>query len=240
VARPRRILTGFLTSKSNLTLCPAIIGVKASTHFISPVRQLRSQIIANARITLISHAATSAQRRSAFPLDEPVDDRELEKIAALTWRPTRAQQIYAAPERRTQQTAQALGLSAISEAQLRDCNYGEWCGRDLNDLQEETPEGVAAWLTDPHSAPHGGESTFDLIERIATWLDAQRDSGHTIAVTHPAVIRSTIIHTLSAPAQSFWRIDIAPLTITDLRYNGRAWTIRSSATPLSQHEIDTV
>jgi len=102
------------------------------------------------------------------------------------------------------------------------------------------PEGVFTWLTDPSAVPHGGESIVELIERIASWLDTQRNAGPTIAFTHPAVIRSAIIHTLSAPAQSFWRIDVAPLTLTDLRHNGRAWTIRSSAVPLSQHEIDAV
>jgi broad specificity phosphatase PhoE len=206
----------------------------------SILRQTPEPIISTARITLISHAATSAQRRAAFPLDEPIDDRELTKIATLNWHPLHAQQIYAAPELRTQQTAQALDLSATPEPQLRDCSYGAWCGRSLSELQQETPEGVAAWLTDPSSTPHGGESIMDLIERVASWLDSQRDSGHTIAVTHPAVIRSTIIHALSAPAQSFWRIDIAPLTITDLRHNGRAWTIRSSAVPLSQHQNNAV
>jgi broad specificity phosphatase PhoE len=192
-----------------------------------------------ARLTLISHAATQAQRGAAFPLDEPIDDHELTKIAAINWQAPRTQQILTAPEHRTRQTAQALGLHAIASPDLRDCSYGAWCGRALSELQSETPGGVAAWLTDPAATPHGGESIVDLIERIATWLDFQRNTGHTIAVTHPAVIRSAIIHSLSAPAQSFWRIDIAPLTLTDLRHNGRSWTIRSTAVPLSQYEPES-
>jgi broad specificity phosphatase PhoE len=189
-----------------------------------------------ARLTLISHAATQAQRRAAFPLDEPLDGRDIAKIKSLNWQAPRAQHIYAAPEHRTQQTAQALGLSAIPSTDLRDCSYGAWCGRDLTELQSKAPESVAVWLTDPTATPHGGESIVDLIERIADWLDTQRDAGHTIAVTHPAIIRSAIIHTLSAPAQSFWRIDIAPLTFTDLRHNGRTWTLRSTAVPLSHRD----
>jgi broad specificity phosphatase PhoE len=187
------------------------------------------------RLTLISHAATQAQRRAAFPLNEPLDNTELPKTASLNWHPPRAQQIYVAPEQRTQQTAQALALSAITSADLRDCDYGIWQGRTLTDLQSESPESIAEWLTDPTATPHNGESITGLISRTATWLDTLRDSGHTIAVTHPAIIRSAIIHALNAPAQSFWRIDIAPLTVTDLRHNGRVWTLRSTALPLSHH-----
>jgi broad specificity phosphatase PhoE len=203
---------------------------------INHLQQLRSPAKLTTRLTLISHAATPAQRRATFPLDGPIDDHELTKIAALNWQAPRTQQILTAPERRTQQTAQALGLSAATSADLRDCNYGAWQGRDLTDLQTEPHESIATWLTDPSATPHNGESITDLIARTATWLNTLHDSGHTIAVTHPAIIRSAIIHTLSAPAQSFWRIDIAPLTLTDLRHNGRAWTLRSTAVPLSHHD----
>src|SRR5580698_4850716 len=183
----------------------------------------------SARLTLISHAPTHAQRHSAFPLDEPLDNTELAKISALNWQAPRTQQILTAPEQRTQQTAQALNLSATPSTDLRDCDYGTWRGRDLTELHAEKPEDIAAWLTDPSATPHEGESITDLLARTATWLNTLANSGHTIAITHPAIIRTAIIHILNAPPQSFWRIDIAPLTVTDLRHNGRTWTLRSTA-----------
>jgi broad specificity phosphatase PhoE len=189
-----------------------------------------------ARITLISHAPTEAQRRAAFPLDEPLDASEHTKIAAINWHPPRAQQIQTAPEHRTRQTAESLGLIATLEPQLSDCNYGTWRGRDLTDLQTESPDSLATWLTDPTATPHNGESITAVITRTAAWLNTLHNSGHTIAITHPAIIRSAILYVLNAPAQSFWRIDIAPLTVTDLRHNGRTWTLRSTAIPLSHHE----
>ena len=186
-----------------------------------------------ARITLISHAATPAQRSASFPLDEPVDERELAKTAALGWHAPRAQSVFSGPERRVQQTVDALGLSASLAIELRDCDYGVWRGRELSELQSEDPEGIAVWLTDATAAPHRGESIVDLIARVGRWVDDQNNGGHTIAVTHPAVIRSAIVHALSAPAQTFWRIDIAPLSLTDLRFNGRVWTLRSSGGELA-------
>jgi broad specificity phosphatase PhoE len=69
---------------------------------------------------------------------------------------------------------------------------------------------------------------------MSPWSSArwQIAVGHTIAVTHPAVIRSTLVHTLQSPPSSFWRIDIAPLSLTDLRWNCRVWTVRSSGCAL--------
>ena len=189
-----------------------------------------------ARISFISHAATPALRRAAFPLDESLEEREIARIKALRWRAPRAERILAAPERRAQETAQALGLSASSEPTLRDCDYGTWRGRALSELQQDDSELLAAWLTDPAAAPHGGESLVVLIDRVGRWLDSQSGAGHTIAVTHPGIIRCAIVHALSSPVEAFWRVDISPLSLTDLRFNGRAWTVRCTACVLGREE----
>lgn len=192
-----------------------------------------------ARLTLISHAATISQRHATFPStshEEPLEDKEVTKLSALNWQPPVARQVLTAPELRTRQTAEALHLVATPANELRDCNYGSWQGRSLSDLQSDEPEAVIAWLTDPTFNSNGGEAITDLILRVAKWLEALQNTGHTIAVTHPAIIRAAILHTLNAPPQSFWRIDVAPLTLTDLRHNGRAWTLRTASIPLTKHD----
>jgi broad specificity phosphatase PhoE len=178
------------------------------------------------RLTLITHAATEAQRRAAFPMDEPVVEREATKIAALNWTAPRSQLIVSAPELRAQQTSRALGLQTTIAEKLRDCDYGTWRGRTMDEVQLEDPEGIVAWLTDPGASPHGGESIEDLISRVGGWMDRQHDTAHTIAVTHPAVIRCAIVHALRIPVQAFWRFDVAPLSLTDLCFSRNLWTIR--------------
>ncbi len=82
-------------------------------------------------------------------------------------------------------------------------------------------------MTDPASAPHGGEPLTGLIGRTADWLDSiSRTPGRIVAVTHPAVIRAAILSTLNAPAESFWRIDITPASRIHLQYQ-RKWTLRT-------------
>jgi broad specificity phosphatase PhoE len=187
---------------------------------------LSSQAIP-ARVTFISHAATVAVRRAAFPLDEPLVEGEVEKIAGIGWSIPRVQYILSGPEQRTKQTAEGLGLKATVAMELVDVNYGVWRGKGIEEIQESDPQGLTAWLTDLEAIPHGGDSFAQLIERIGHWMESRTKAGHTLAVTHPAVIRAAILFALQVPAQSFWRIDVAPLSRTDLRYDQGRWTIRS-------------
>jgi broad specificity phosphatase PhoE len=186
----------------------------------------------NARLTLIAHAATEAHRKAAFPLDESITEREIAKIAALNWNAPRAERIWSAPEQRTQETSRLLGLAATVTDELRDCDYGSWRGRSMDEVQSADPEGMLAWLTDPSAAPHGGQSIADLINRVGRWIDQQHEVSHTAAVTHPAVVRAAIVYALQVPAQTFWRLDISPLSLSDLRFNHRAWTLRCAGCAL--------
>jgi broad specificity phosphatase PhoE len=183
-------------------------------------------------LTLVSHASTRALRRALFPCDEPLDPSAFRK-ASVAESLRHAQHAWTGPERRATQTAQALALEAVTEPALRDCDYGRWRGRSLEELQAEEPEAITSWLTDPHSAPHGGESICDVLHRVGGWLDAKASArGHVVAVTHPAIVRAAIIHAIAAAASTFWRIDVAPLTRTELRARNGGWTLRSSGSPI--------
>jgi broad specificity phosphatase PhoE len=190
------------------------------------------QVNVPGRITFISHAPTAALARAAFPVDEPIEPREFERLQSTGWVAPRATRIYAGPEQRTHQTANALGLDPILAAELRDLDYNSWRGKSLDEIQAGDLEGITRWLTDIDAAPHGGESVASLLTRVESWLTAQH-SGHTIAVTHPAVIRAAIILALRAPAKSFWRLDIPPASITDLRRTGSGWSVRCSGCRIS-------
>jgi broad specificity phosphatase PhoE len=121
------------------------------------------------------------------------------------------------PELRTRQTAQALGLEAHIEPLLRDCDYGAWAGRTFDEVYAREPDAALAWLRDPTATPHGGESIAAVTGRVGQWLaDEQAQRQRTIVVTHPAIIRAAIVHAIEAAPQSFWRIEIALLSITRL------------------------
>ena len=177
------------------------------------------------RLTLVSHAMTDATAAGRFPTDEPLNPlghRQADATVELGV----VDAALCGPEKRVRQNAELLGLAAAVEPQLADLDFGSWRGGVLGGV---LPADLAVWLTDPTRAPHGGESVVDLVNRVHRWMDSLVSTrGRLVAVTHPAVIRAAILVALDAPAKSFWRIDIAPLSRTVMHFRGQAWTLRSS------------
>jgi broad specificity phosphatase PhoE len=178
------------------------------------------------RLSLLSHAMTEAMRRARFASDEPVDSDGLRRLDELTF-VTKAESVLIAPERRTRQTADAFGLRGGIDDDLSDLGFGDWAGSGLEDLAEHELVGL---LTDTSTTPPGGESIDSLLTRVGRWMDrVSGEQRRILAVTHPAIIRAIIVRTLDAPAESFWRVDIPPLTTTSMNFRGGRWTLRSVA-----------
>lgn len=177
-----------------------------------------------ARLILVSHGLTDAMADRRFPTDEPLNAigrREIEAIDGLAGAAPRQ---LVAPERRTRQTAELLGLQAETEPRLADLDCGRWRGRAL----AAVPSGdLEVWLSQLTAAPHGGESIADLISRVSQWLESlTADSARTVAVTHPAVIRAAIVAALGIAPAAFWRIDITPAGRIVMHFRSGRWTLR--------------
>ncbi|KQZ94232.1 histidine phosphatase [Mesorhizobium sp. Root157] len=180
-----------------------------------------------ARLTLVCCAATQATRKGMFALDEPLEAGAAELAKALGNMLRRPDRAWTSPALRATQTIAALGVEGEPVDALRDQDFGRWAGKRLVEVQQSEPEGLAAWLADPHAAPHGGESIAGVAARIAPVMDelvAMR--GHTVAVTHPAVIRAAVVNVLGASPQAFWRIDVEPLGVTEFTSDGKRWALR--------------
>jgi broad specificity phosphatase PhoE len=182
------------------------------------------------RLLLVRHAPTVATRAAAFPLDEPVDPGPI----ALTV--PRGCEVLRSPALRCRQTAEAAGLDAIEDARLAECDFGSWAGSTLAHVHAADPDGAATWMTDVDAAPHGGETLREFVARVAGWLDeqAQRD-GPALAITHGGVVKAALVRALRAPLESFWRIDVAPLTVTELHAHDGRWTLRAVNCPTRPH-----
>lgn len=175
------------------------------------------------RLTLMCHARTVAQKLACFPTDEPVENIGVasDVLAARYDAPRR---LICAPELRSRQTAAWLGADAIVDQALRDCDWGQWQGQSIKDLQHSQAAALQAWLEDPHATPHGGESVAQVCKRVSKWLvSLQTTPGHVVAVTHPFIIRAAVIHVMQGSA--FHDIDVEPLSAVELRFTGR-WRLR--------------
>ena len=119
------------------------------------------------RLLLVRHAPTDATRQSAFPRDEPLDQRARREATRLAARLPQRCEAVTSPARRCRETALAAGLDPTPEPALAECDFGSWAGRSLADVDAADPAGARAWMTHPDSAPHGGESLAVLCTRIA-------------------------------------------------------------------------
>jgi broad specificity phosphatase PhoE len=176
------------------------------------------------RLLLVPHAATAATRAAAFARgDEPLEAGGRAAAARLADALPARCSVLAAPARACRETAEAAGLGPVAlEPALADCDWGAWAGRTLADVAA----GLAAWRTDPAARPHGGESLVTLAARVGGWLDAQAAlDGTAVAITHAAVVRAALVHALGAPFEAFWRIDAAPLSVTELHAPERRWRV---------------
>ena len=175
------------------------------------------------------HAATPATRATAFPADEALDERGLADAMRLAQAlPAEPGDVLCSPAERCRQTAEAARLGApVTDPALAECEFGTWAGRTLAEVHAADAAAATAWMTDADAAPHGGESLTAFCARVGTWLDAQAErDGRSVAVTHAGVVKAAVVHALGAPVMSFWRLDVAPLSITELHAHDGRWTVR--------------
>lgn len=182
---------------------------------------------------MVRHAPTAATRTFAFPDDEPLDERGRSVAATLATALPSGFEVLSSPERRCVETAECAGLAtpAVDPA-LAECDFGAWAGWTLDRLTVTDFGAVHAWMTEPDAAPHGGESLTVFAARVARWLDDQAErGGSAVAITHGGVVKAAIVHALGAPIEAFWRIDVAPLSLTELHAHDGRWTLtRANAT----------
>ncbi len=141
------------------------------------------------------------------------------------------------PALRARETAAAAGLQATVDPRLSECDFGTWSGRTLAEVHDADPGSSGAWMSDPAACPHGGESLRAMLGRVGGWLDAQAAlDGRTIAVTHAGVVKAAVVHALAAPPEAFWRIDVAPLALTELHAHDGRWTVTCVNAPVTSSE----
>lgn len=182
------------------------------------------------RVLLVRHAPTAATLRGAFPGDEPLEPDGRAAAAALRDILPKADRVLSSPARRCRETAAAAGLEPELDPRLAECDFGDWTGRTLAEIE---PDVVAEWLADRTVRHHGGESLAAFGERVTSWLQdaGSHRPGCTVAFTHAGVIKAAVVHVLGGPPVAYWRIHHAPLAITELRRYDEGWSVACVNSP---------
>ncbi|WP_069170049.1 histidine phosphatase family protein [Streptomyces griseus] len=193
------------------------------------------------RLMLIAPALNPGVREARFAHDAPLDTAGVRGAAAVAAAgEVPAADVYAhGPSEPCRQTAEVLGLAACAEPRFGDWDLGRWSGRRLSEVSAAEPEAVSEWLADPSAVPHGGESLLQLTARVGDLLDATAAGtvqvpgstagaagNRVLAVVEPAVVRAAVVHALALPVTAFWRLDVAPLGLTELSGRAGRWNLR--------------
>ncbi|WP_415948692.1 histidine phosphatase family protein [Streptomyces sp. KLOTTS4A1] len=183
------------------------------------------------RLTLIAAARSSSLLAERFDDDRPLDQAGWYELqhAAHTLAPYGSAELrYCSPTPRSRATGDALGFSPMAQPMLSDCDMGRWRGRTLAEVTAREPAAVDAWLGNPRSAPHGGESLLAFISRVGHWLDTRPvgDGASIVAVAEPGVVRAAVVYALKAPPATYWSIDVPPLSTATVTGRTGRWSLR--------------
>ncbi|MFG2602350.1 histidine phosphatase family protein [Streptomyces sp. NPDC048514] len=179
------------------------------------------------RVTLVSPATSPSLRQARFYDGDSLDDAGAARARSAAGSLRAASRVLSSASPRCRDTAGALGLDAVEAAELAPLDMGRWRGRTLEEVAAAEPESVGRWLADPGWAAHGGESVREVCDRVGNWLETARDTeGRTVAVVEPEVVRAAVVHVLGLPPAAFWRLDVEPLTATELSGRAGRWNLR--------------
>ncbi|MFC9648958.1 histidine phosphatase family protein [Streptomyces sp. NPDC056937] len=183
------------------------------------------------RVTLVAAARSSDLYDERFDDDRPLDRAgwyEMQRVAHALVPLSAADLRYCSPTPRSRTTGDALGYAPLAQPALRDCDMGRWRGFTLAEVMAREPAAVDAWVADPRSAPHGGETLLAFISRIGGWLDTRpaEDITAIVAVAEPAVVRAALVYVLKAPPRTYWYVDVQPLSTITLTGAPGRWSLR--------------
>jgi ribonuclease H / adenosylcobalamin/alpha-ribazole phosphatase len=136
--------------------------------------------------------------------------------------------VVSSPLRRAAATAaiaaDELGLTAVTDDDLRETDFGEWEGFTLAEIQQRWPADVAAWQHNPEQAPPGGESFADTAQRVHRACDRLlRDHGGqtVLVVSHITPIKILLCRALGVPLGTLYRLYLGSACINEIQWHGR-------------------
>jgi ribonuclease H / adenosylcobalamin/alpha-ribazole phosphatase len=146
--------------------------------------------------------------------------------------------LLSSPLRRTLETAEAvsasLGLPVEVVEGFQESAFGAWDGLTLDEVEQEWPDEVAAWMGSRTVRPPGGESVVDVQRRVEATLamTLEQHRGKTVVVTsHVTPIKLCLRYCLQAPWEITHHMLLAPGSLTTM------WFYESGASVLRHFSV---
>lgn len=129
--------------------------------------------------------------------------------------------VVSSPLRRARATADALGLPVRVDDRLVELDYGELEGTPV---VEVPPATWAAWRSDPHFRPPGGESLVELGVRVREacvhWSRVEGPAGAVVLVSHVSPVKAATAWALGVGDEIAWRSHLDNASISQVLWRG--------------------
>lgn len=115
--------------------------------------------------------------------------------------------------RRTSRLAQLLsarmGVSVCQAEAIRERDFGQWEMQPWDSLCRDYGDSMLKMVSEPATfRPGGGETTFEMRDRVVSWLQSVPREGLTVAVTHGGPI-AAVLGTVRRLPVADW-VDLIP------------------------------
>jgi probable phosphoglycerate mutase len=156
------------------------------------------------RLVLWRHGQTlwNADNRHQGQIDIPLNDvgRVQARHAAQTLVAMKPTHVIASDLERALETGQILadlaGIKLSTDERLRETFAGEWQGMTRDEIVAKYPEDYAAWGGDSEIRPGGGETRWEVSQRVVAAIeDALKDipaGGTLVVASHGGALRSAL------------------------------------------------
>lgn len=173
------------------------------------------------RLWLVRHGPTHAKEMIGWT-DRPADLSDTASLArlaaALPDVPVISSDLIRAVA--TADALQGARPRLPHDARLREIHFGAWENRRFAEVDAESPAAIRAfWEQAGEVAAPGGESWNAMAARVADALDGL--PAAVIVVCHFGPILATLQRALGVDVQAVFAQKIEPLSLTELRFDGR-------------------
>lgn len=188
-------------------------------------------------LVLVRHGETEFNRADVFRgrIDLPLNERGRMQAEAATDRlaAEKLDVFYSSPLSRSMETAAAIAEPHMGEVRplpyFIDVDYGQWSGKNIEEIHASWPREFSIWAEDPDSAVFpGGEAVREVRKRLEEGLEwlAREHRGGVLLVGHKLINRMILCIVLGLPTSGIWKLEQSNGAINSISWGERGWVLR--------------
>ena len=164
------------------------------------------------RVTLLRHGHTTSGPVYRGRVDVPLSDKGLQQMHAAV-DGLKPDLVVTSPLQRCADFADRLGVEVRRDERLLEMDFGDWDGRDRDEVWQEQEQAVKAFWSEPMTvSPPGGENLTQVQNRAAEALQEHirhaldNDIQHLMLISHGGVIRCLLGHVLKMSGKGLFHL----------------------------------